>query len=181
MSLSHFDWTAVEAAVGTLLAVGGVILAVRRKAGPWWRQLVADLVKARDSINGRDEIKDSITGEVLVPAVDGIGVRMNDAEKRQQKTATELAVLVKQTKNLTETVQQLAETQLAQHHLERRVDDHERRIVKLENSQVERIVARAESAQAWSAMEAAIHADPGDVDLDPVDIVDAEADPPASE
>jgi hypothetical protein len=117
----------------TVVALLGVLVAWVRYVRPRLRNVSAQVVGVRDSILGREAIHDSITGREIVPALPGMGVRMAGLESAQ-------AALME------------AVAKLADEHI--RLEDHERRIVALEVSGFERVVTRAESAQAWRAMEA---------------------------
>lgn len=54
----------------------------------------------------------------------------------------------------------IAESHLRISSVETRVDGLETDVAELKAAQLERIMARAESAQAWSAVEAAVQATP---------------------
>ena len=154
------DLSPLATLIITLGAVVGVITAAVKWAWPKWKAFCGKTVAAIDSIVGRDEIRDSITGEVRVPALPGIGVRMAHQEQQMEL--------------LTVTVTKLVDQQVHQQRLEQRVDEHDDRIKKLEDAQVERVVSRAESAAAFHAIEAAIKATP-DPDADTVeDITDGD-------
>lgn len=128
----------VNAIIG-LAAVVGVIFGFFKWVRPAFRKFVRDFVAARDSLIGRDEIRDSITDEVKVPALPGIGKRV---------ATIELAVAT--------LVQQQAE--IAQ--LKSSSDDHRQRIEKLEAAALERAMSHAESAQAFKTIETAIKTTP---------------------
>lgn len=152
--LAHLTVGQVATAIITIGAVAGVIGGWMKWLGPRWRRARAKWVAAVDSIVGREEIRDSITDEVKVPALPGIGVRMAHQEQQMEL--------------LTVTVTKLVDQQAHQQRLEQRVEDHESRLAKLEQAEVERIVTRAESAAAYRAIETAIKATP-DVESDAVD------------
>lgn len=135
--------------VALAAAVVGLISAL---AG-WWRWGRPRLEKARqdgaamrDAILGRDPVVDSITGRELAPALPGIGVRM---------ATTEEQMLL-----LTEAVAKIADSHVRLAHIETRVDDIAADVADLKAGAMERIMARAEAAQAWSAVEAAVKATP---------------------
>ncbi len=129
--LSNFDalTTSLVGAFAFLAAVAGFFRWVR----PGVRALVKDFRAGRDALVGRDAIHDTITGREIVPALPGIGVRMDTTENQMKQLATALATLVDNS---------------------HRLDDLEPRVTKLEEAAVERVVARAESASAWRAIEA---------------------------
>jgi len=129
-------WIGLAVAAATL---AGILYAAFLKARAAWRRGHRETVAVRDAILGRDAIIDTITRKELAPALPGIGQRMANTE-------AQMAVI-------TEAVAKLADTH-------QRLDKHEQRIEKLEAASVERIVTRAESAQAFRAMEAAINATP---------------------
>ena len=134
-------WIGLAIAAATLV---GIIYAASVKIRKAWHRGRQETVAVRDAILGREAVCDSITGKELAPALPGIGQRMANTE-------AQMAVI-------TEAVAKLADTH-------QRLDKHEQRIEKLEAASVERIVTRAESAQAFRAMEAAINASP-DEDAD---------------
>lgn len=98
-------------------------------------------VAVTDAILGRPAHYDSITGQELLPAVPGIGVRLAFQEEQMSL--------------LTASVSRIADSH-------ERLENHESRIKHLEEAAVERVVTRAESAQAFRAMEAAFNANSHD-------------------
>lgn len=134
--------------IGAVLAVVGGWLKVIR---PRWKKFSKKAVAALDSIVGRDEVRDSITDELKIPALPGIGVRMAAVEHSNEITAIAIQKLVDQQEHLIK--------------MGKRVDEHEDRITKLETNQVERVVARAETTAAYRAIETAIKATP-DIESD---------------
>lgn len=111
------------------------------KAWRAWRIARAKVTAVGDAILGREAVVDTITGKEIVPPLPGIGVRM--AHQEQQMEAITAAV-----------------TRLASQH--EALKDHESRISRLEDAAVERVVAKAESAAAWGAVEAIAKAQPPD-------------------
>ena len=109
----------------------------------WGRPRVArakhEATAMRDAILGREVVVDSITGRELAPALPGIGVRMAHQEDQMLL--------------LTEAVSKIADSHVRLENVERRVDHHDSEIADLKAAQMERVIARAESAQAWSAIE----------------------------
>lgn len=129
--------------LGAALAViGGWFKWIRPRARKWWKTggaIVATLV-------GTDEVRHKVTGAVIAEAQPGVGVQLANLTTAHVQLAGVVTKLVEQ-----------------QEHTEALQDgqrDHERRIVVLEAASVERIVTRAESAQAWRAVEAAHNAQP---------------------
>lgn len=123
--------TGLALSLCALLAVlGGWLRWIR----PRWRNGRREITAVRDAILGREAQFDSITGKEISPALPGMGVRMAHQEQQMEL--------------ITSAVARLAETH-------ERLENHESRIKKLEDAAVERVVARAESAAAWRAMEAA--------------------------
>jgi hypothetical protein len=143
----------VLALILAVAAVVGLVLSVRRWASPRWRNVKGDGVAMRDAVIGRPAVVDTITGKELAPALPGIGVRMAHQEQQMELLAV--------------TVTKLVDQQTHQRALEQRVNLHDDRIRALEEAAVERVVGKAESAQAWSAMEAAIKATPSADDAPP--------------
>lgn len=108
----------------TLIALAGavgVVVAFMRWVRPRLRSWGADIRAGRDALVGREAIIDSITGKELVPALPGMGVRM-DSNERQLAT-------------LTEAVTALALSTV-------RLDDHERRLAVLEQASSPTVVVQ---------------------------------------
>lgn len=134
----------VVSAVSLITALGG-----------WWRwgrprieQAKQEATAMRDAILGRDPVIDSITGRELAPALPGIGVR-------QARTEDQMILL-------TEAVSKIADSHVRLAHIETRVDRLDQDVEDLKAGALERIIARAESTQAWSAVEAAVRSTPPD-------------------
>lgn len=123
---------AVWMACASAVTVATALLAWWRWARPRLKRWNWERQAKNDVLIGRPAVLDSITGKELAPPLPGVGVRMD---------------------LLTETVAKLADTHL-------RIENHEERIKVLEEATVERVVTRAESAQAYRAIEAAINATP---------------------
>lgn len=98
--------------VAALVVVVGALVGWFKWALPRYRRFTYKATAAVDSLVGREEIRDSITGQLLLPALPGIGVRMASTEGHVAKLA--------------EAVSALAQT----HH---RLDDHDERLRRLEN------------------------------------------------
>lgn len=131
-----------QAVIGCLVGAVTILSAVFawvRWVRPSYRAAKSDFIAARDSIVGRDAVVDTITGRELAPALPGVGVRLDKQEQQMDL--------------LTSAVAKIADSHV-------RLEDHEARIAKLEEAAVERVVARAESANAWRAMEKALDAAP---------------------
>ncbi|HRD59388.1 hypothetical protein [uncultured Nocardioides sp.] len=132
------QWLALVISATTVLAlVGGWWRWLR----PRYRRLRGEVVGIRDSILGREAITDSITGREIEPALPGMGVRMAGLE--QAHTALEQSQA-----RLLDAIAALTESNAI-------VANHEQRISALEMASVERVVMRAESAQAWRTIEKA--------------------------
>jgi hypothetical protein len=129
----------IACTVGGLTILATLVGCYVRWARPGFRQARSDFIAARDSIVGRDAVVDSITGRELSPALPGVGVRLDRQEQQMDL--------------LTGAVSKIADSHV-------RLEDHEHRIMQLEAAAVERVVARAESAQAWRAMEKAMDSPP---------------------
>lgn len=131
---------AVALALG-ITALLGVFVGWVRWVRPKIRNGRREVVAVRDAILGRDAIHDSITGKEIEPALPGMGVRMAHQEQQMQI--------------LTEAVAKIADSHLALENLEKRVK-------VLEDARMERVVSRAESANAWRAIAAAHEAGPNE-------------------
>src|SRR3546814_5864564 len=107
-----------------------------------------EVTAMRDANVGRDPLVDSITGREIEPALPGIGVRMAHQGDKMRL--------------LTDAVSKIADSHVRLEHVEKRVDRHDEELADLRAAQMERIVARAESAQAWSAVEAVAKSAPPD-------------------
>lgn len=130
------DWAGAVVVLGSAL---GIIFGWLRWVRPRMRTAAREIAAVRDSILGREAVTDSITGAELSPALPGMGVRVAETERH-------LGVLAQ------------AVATIAESHV--RLEDHEARLVRLEEAAVERVVARAESTAAWAAMQAASESKP---------------------
>lgn len=137
--------------IGLTATVIGIITAL----ASWWRwgrpkvqQAKREATAMRDAILGRDPIVDSITGRKIEPALPGIGVRMAHQEDQMRL--------------LTDAVSKIADSHRRLEHVEQRVDVLTEDVEDLKRGTMERIMARAEAAQAWSAVEAAVKSTPPD-------------------
>ena len=117
------------------VALAGVVLGWLRWVRPKIHRGRKEVVAVRDAILGREAITDSVTGKEIAPALPGMGVRMAHQE-------SQMALL-------TDAVAKIADSH-------GRLESLEDRVKALEEASVERIVTRAESAQAWRAI-AAVH------------------------
>lgn len=148
--MSTTDAVGVAVGVVTLVGAGaGLWLKARKK----WRHSWDRIIGALETIAGRPEIVDRATGRVLVPAQDGMATRITRVEDGQTAQGATLA-------QMAQAMQKLADGLQQQQALVGRVDDHDERIAKLELAAVERVVARAESAAAFQAIDTAIRATP---------------------
>ena len=119
-----------------LIAVGGLAT----MAAGFWRWVLPQIVEdragrraVRDVIVGREPIYDStVPGKLLVPALQGIGVRMDTIESAVALLATN----------------------------DRRLTDLEHRVSVVEAQAVERVITRMESTAAWGAVEAVAKSTP---------------------
>lgn len=138
----------LQKTLAALAVIAGVFLGFLRWVRPKLQRVGSEARAGLDALVGREEIRDSITGKVLVPALPGIGVRMdtNEHELREQRAALT---------TLAEAVGKIADNQ-------GQLTDHERRLKVLEEAHVERVVTKVESAQAWRAMEAVARSTPDD-------------------
>lgn len=139
--------TAVVGLALGFIALVGTVVGVVRWARPRWRRAKSQGAAALYSLVGRDAIVEPISGREILPALPGIGVRMESVEIAQVKTQKTL-----------EHVAALLESQREQdrriEHVEDAVADLGERVVTLENQALERVAAKAESVAAWRAVEA---------------------------
>lgn len=134
------------AAVALVIAVVGALVAFVRWLRPRWKGFKRDVVAGRDALVGREAIVHPETGKELAPAVPGIGARMANVEQAIVSIALQQV--------------EINDLKSSRDDLQHSRDDHHERITKLEFAAVERVVARAESAQAWRTVEEAIKAHP---------------------
>jgi len=116
----------------SMCVLAGLIAGWRAKIAPHLGSANRTWVAFRDTFLGREAINDTITGREIEPAQPAIGVRMAKLE---------------------ETVATIGDQQ-------RRLDNHEDRLVSLEQARVERVVTQAESAAMWSAVDRLHEVDP---------------------
>lgn len=135
------------------IALAATVVGLVTALAGWWRwvrprleRVKKDGAAMRDAVLGRDPIVDSITGRELAPALPGVGVRMAHQEDQMRL--------------LTDAVSKIADSHQRLAHVETRVDNIESDVADLKAGAMERIMARAESAQAWSAVEAVAKSTP---------------------
>jgi hypothetical protein len=135
------------------IALAGAVVALITGLAGWWRwvrprieRVKKDGAAMRDAVLGREVVVDSITGRELAPALPGIGVRMAHQEDQMRL--------------LTDAVSKIADSHRRLEHVEQRVDEIAVDVADLKAASMERIMARAESAQAWQAVEAVAKSTP---------------------
>lgn len=146
-----------------------------RKHPGWLKGIILDARAFKHVVLGREPIYDSIERDrVRVPALPGIGERMEAQEVQSATTSRQIAEMTTAVTTIANTHQQMIEVlKVAKEQgsrlesLEHDRDDHSRRLDALEAGTVERIVSRAESTAAWRAVEAAHNATPDHIDADP--------------
>ena len=157
----------------TLTAIVGAVASWLKWLGPQRKaraekraERERDRVAQRDVLLGRDPVKDSITNEVIAPALPGIGKRMASQELESTRQSQQLT-------EITRALTTLAESHKHQLVQDARLDRHDSDlrdlradVSRLDAAYVERIVTKAESAQAWRAVEAAHNATPDHIDAD---------------
>lgn len=123
-----------------IIALLGAVLGWLRWVRPRWLKATGRVGAALDTIAGRPEITDNITGAVLAPALPSVGMRLGTLE---------------------ESVSRLVEAEIERQQLDRRVTEaHERidtldkRVRGLEEATIERVANKAESVAAFRAIEA---------------------------
>ena len=116
--------------------------------GTYWRWLRPRLRSVRrdgrairDTLLGREEIRDSITNEVKVPALPGVGQRVASLEQAIGPLSVALA--------------RLADTH-------ERLEAHDQRLNALEKAERERTLARTEAIEMFRAMDTAMKTQPDD-------------------
>jgi hypothetical protein len=135
-----------------LLAYGRRVV---RWVRPRWADFAADVRASRDALLGRDAIVDSITKKEIAPALPGIGVRMEHQEQRALRQEERTEVIAGTLVKLVDQHERLIG-------LTERVNGIDDRVLKLEQAAVERIVGKAESAEAWRAVQAVAGQQPAD-------------------
>ena len=135
------------------IALAGAVVALITALAGWWRwvrprieRVKKDGAAMRDAVLGREVVVDSITGRELAPALPGIGVWMAHQEDQMRL--------------LTDAVSKIADSHRRLEHVEQRVDEIAVDVADLKAASMERIMARAESAQAWQAVEAVAKSTP---------------------
>lgn len=146
----------------TILTLVGIAAgAYAKKIKPARERKEADRIAQRDAILGRPAIPDTTRpGHILYPASPGLPERMSTQEEFAVEQRARLD-------EMSRALVALAESHKHQAAQDKILDDHEGRLIKLEEAAVERVVAKAESAAAWRAMEAATKAQP-DQEADPL-------------
>jgi hypothetical protein len=129
----------ISVALG-ICALVGVVVAHFRWVRPRYRSGKDMFVAGRDSLIGRPAIVDTITGKEISPALPGVGVRLANVEAGQLETRDAL--------------RHIAAVMEGQQIQDRRIDRLESDVQSLKDAAVERVVAKAESAAAWRAVEA---------------------------
>lgn len=113
---------------------------------PKWEGFWRDVRAGRDALVGRPAMLDSITGVERVPALPGIGARMDAQETTTAATSKVVA-------DMAESLSLLAKSHA-------RLENHEGRITELETAAAERIVGKVEQIELWRAVEAAHKSQP---------------------
>lgn len=137
-----------------LLSLVGLVLGYTRRIRPVVKRVVDVWSALTELLFGRPaEGPNPITGAPAVPAVLGIGPRLAAQEQAQSAQAEQMTVL-------TEAVAKLVDN-------ERRITSLESRVSTLEDTRVEQVVAKAESAAMWSAIAHEQQADQAGADDQP--------------
>lgn len=138
--------------LGQITAIGASLVAVLVGLAAFWLKVLQPrlekaahfLARVDETINGRPAELDSY-GRPRSPAIPALAEQQAETQAQMRELTTAVRALVEHT-------QQLDEVRTI-------VVDHDRRIGKLEEAYVERVVSRADSALAWRAVEAAVRAD----------------------
>lgn len=137
----------IMALAGTAFGLLGLVLAYTRRIRPIFKRVIDTWSALTELLFGRPaEDANPITGAGPVPAVLGIGPRLAAQEQAQSAQSEQMTVL-------TEAVAKLVDN-------ERRITSLESRVSTLEDTRVEQVVAKAESAAMWSAIAHEQQADP---------------------
>lgn len=141
--------TLVGVAAGLVVIMGG-LFGWLRLVRPRVHKGLSVWVAIRDSLIGRPAKHDSITGRLVQDALPSLGVRMESMERTAAETNETLKHVVELVRS-----QQQQDQRLAAH--ESALAEHAHRLQQLEDSTIERIANKAESAQAWKAIAAVAH------------------------
>jgi hypothetical protein len=158
------QWATFGASAVVLLAgVGAFFKWVR----PAYKRGKADVISGRDALLGRDEVRDSITGKVLAPALPGMGVRMDRNEEQGRRQEEQMAAVVDAVAQIAPALTQLAESHRRQEATDRLLAEHGKQIhanavaiQDLKEARLERVAGHIDSAAAWKAVEAMAKQDP---------------------
>lgn len=126
------DQEIVPLTVG-LIAIMTAFIAWLKWVSPLIRKGKKEAIAVRDVLLGRDAITDTTTGREVSPPLPGIGQRIDTVERAVTVMADQSRIL----DNHTDLIAANAEA-----------------IEDLKAARMERVITRAESAQAWAAMEA---------------------------
>lgn len=145
-----FDFTRFSDTVEVTVAVTGLITALGgawlRWGLPRWQAFRAKTTAALDSLVGRPAVVDSITGVERVPALPGIGVRMDHAERQMELLTTTVAKLADQEAAITELREVAAQ--------------HAKDIALLQAGVVERVANKVEQTELFKTMQRMQDEDP---------------------
>lgn len=122
-------------------------------ARPRLAEAKADRIAQRDAIIGRPAIKDSITGDELVPALPGIGQRMANTEQQMTSLAEAMTKLADSHQLINKIGQQVAANTEG-------LASHNERITVLEEMKGERVLSKFEQIQLLKTMDTALKSDP---------------------
>lgn len=122
-----------------ICALAGVVVGYLRWWRPKYRHVVGQVVAGRDSLIGREAVVDSITGREILPALPGIGVRMENVETAVVKVVDLIESEHRQNRRIEA--------------IEAEVGQLWHRVGQLEDGVIERVAAKAESVATWRAVE----------------------------
>lgn len=147
----------------------GAAVAVLVKLFLWtrtrYRTVKRNAVRAWGDVFGRDEVRHPSTGEVLLPATQSIGARLEGVERTQLHIAEALQSLASMEHRLDEHIEQ---RELWSRDVEREIDHErqerhalERRVVSVEQAvAAERILSKHESIQLLQTIEQVAKTEP---------------------
>jgi hypothetical protein len=152
------QWATLGA--GLVVILGGIASYVK-----WMRPFLMaakhDIVSGRDALLGRDEIRDTVTGKVLAPALPGMGIRMDTNEQQMSVVVDAVAQIAPALAKIADTQKwqedagvEITKLRTQQIEHQKQITENARDIAELRHGYVERVMSRADSEAAFRAIEA---------------------------